>query len=208
MATVHTKTAAVVAAIASSATDPNQRAHDILEALGAVIPVIASNISLANGNVGGHRSLACHDYERHVEARLNSNSFSSEVRALGLYDHRRPIRMRDIPEGPKSIDSVREFLYSAGYEEGMTTPLFSSENRYVGLLNLSTDDADHPTDEARHLLEILAPSIANAVDPVADIELLMRPLSDQASAALIGADGRAHSADGWHRWPPSGRRPL
>ena len=80
--------------------------------------------------------------------------------------------MRDIPDGPKSNDSVREFLYPAGYEEGMTTSLFSSGNRYVGLLNMSTDDAAHPTDEARDLVELLAPAIANAADPTSDLDLL------------------------------------
>lgn len=188
-----------MAAIASSTTGPAQRAHDLLVALKAVVPSIASNITLSQQRGRGHESLACHDYDSQVEKRLNSISFDHEVRLLGLHDHRNPTRMRDIPDGPESNDSVREFLYPAGYEEGMTTALFTSSNRYVGLLNMSTDDASQPTNNARSLVGMLAKAIANAVDPALDIDLLLSGFDSLTDAALIDVDGVAH---------PVGDRPM
>ena len=65
------------------------------------------------------------------------------------------LRMQDVPDGPESVDSITECLYPAGYVEGITASLHGAQGRYVGLLNMSTTDVRHPSDEARDLGFIL-----------------------------------------------------
>ncbi len=188
----HAAIASRVAAIVSSRAGAKERAEDLLDELSDVVPYVAGGFMMAGiGHVtaGGsrvsHQTLVRRGFENSIADRLNSKEFYDEVCSVGMMETERPFRQRDVPGGGETIATIRDWLIPAGLVEGVTTPLVTSDGRYVGMLNLSVDRVDHPTDQAKEFLALIATSLANSVDPTRDA----KSLTDQlvaTSALLIG----------------------
>ncbi len=183
------QTATTVANIASSCETREARAEQLLAELERVVPFVASHILLTKEFEMGHDELFCVGYDEETSARLSSASFHREIEQLGMLNGPRALRMKDVPDGPSSVEAVTEVLYPAGFAEGMTATLHSGSGRYVGMLNMSTVDARHPSDEARDLIEWVSTAIAHAVDPVADLIRGLMPECDAQAMALVTAGG-------------------
>lgn len=61
-----------------------------------------------------------------------------------------------------------DYLVPSGFREGGAIGLFA-DHRYLGMVAVHTDTAAHPTDGALDLLQLIAPTIARAVDPLRGI---------------------------------------
>lgn len=164
--TAEIRAAAEVAAIAASGAPAQTRARELLDALHDVVPFVAGQVVVSSIDDDRHVEFLNEGYDTDTASRLAGEQFRSEVRALGMMEGPAALRMRDVPEGPESVESITGCLYPAGFVEGITATLYGLGGRYVGLLNMSTVDADHPSDDARDLLQMLSVAIGHTVDPV------------------------------------------
>ncbi|MGA0210185.1 MAG: hypothetical protein ACO3LZ_09740, partial [Candidatus Nanopelagicales bacterium] len=149
-------TAGRLAAIASDNSSANERAEAILQELKSLIPLEAAEIIALNPFAAStHESstvLANFGYSDKVLDNLHSEEFFEIMNFLELPSHGRPVRMKDLPGDPLDNWAVSDVLLPAGYREGMTMCLRTSDGRFVGVINLSPTDNAHPSDLARDVL--------------------------------------------------------
>ena len=154
-----------VGSIASSGLSPQESAHEVLAALQALVPHVAAEIVMLNPVDGSSDVLASTGYSDSVLTNLHSPAFHELMSALGLPATGRPIRMQDLPGDPLDNWAVSDVLIPAGYREGMTMCLRTPDGRFTGVLNLSTDSAEHPSDLARDAIASMCTTLGNLTDP-------------------------------------------
>lgn len=196
METIHLETAARIAGVSSSSARPAERAAEVLDAFRSVVPFAAANILVARDFELGHELLVSDNYSDPLNIALASAQFHQEVYELGMMSSSFAMRMCDVPSGPESVEAVSDHLYPAGYCEGLTATLFSLTGRYVGLINLSTTDIRHPSDDARDLLLMLSAAVAHAIDPLTEIDQTLERLSPDASVAFVQPNGHPRPVAG------------
>lgn len=175
-----------VASIAASGVDQRARAEQVLETLTGIVPHVAAEIVMLNPFDGTSEVLASHGYSPAVLDDLHSPAFHELMALLGLQDSGRPIRMRDLPGDPLDNWAVSDVLIPAGYREGMTMCLRTPDGRVTGVMNISVDSADHPTDLARDAIASLCSTLASMADPAGASHWIR---------LLLGAGSRAVGLD-------------
>jgi hypothetical protein len=106
-----------------------------------------------------------------------------EAEILGLNRAGPPMWLRDMPVPPEQTRGWAEFMWPAGFREGLGVGLFTPDGRHIGMLTLNTDAPAHPTDMVRDLIGLLGPLIAHAVDPMRSVVALAR-IVEQAEAGI------------------------
>ena len=112
-----------------------------------------------------------------------------EVELVGLNRSGPPIRLRDLPMPPTEVPIWAEWLWPAGFREGVAVALYTPDGRHVGLMSLLTDTPAHPTDAARDLIGRLTPLVANAVDPMSSIAAAARVVRDAEAGVILTRAG-------------------
>jgi DNA-binding CsgD family transcriptional regulator len=188
-------TAGRLAAIASDNSSANERAEAILQELKSLIPLEAAEIIALNPFAAStHESstvLANFGYSDKVLDNLHSEEFFEIMNFLDLPSHGRPVRMKDLPGDPLDNWAVSDVLLPAGYREGMTMCLRTSDGRFVGVINLSTTDNAHPSDLARDVLFQLCTALGNMADPLRSRSWVHALLGSSASAIGLDKEGTA-----------------
>ena len=82
---------------------------------------------------------------------------------------------------------------------GLAAGLFTPDRRYLGILGLNTDTAEHPTEAARDLIGALAPTIARAIDPMRAIGAAARIIRNAQAAVVLTRAGHTLPLDGLPR---------
>jgi DNA-binding CsgD family transcriptional regulator len=131
-----------------------------------VVPFVAGQVVVSDAADDRHFEFLNDGYDDGTAERLAGEEFRAEVEELGMMRGPAALRMRDVPAGPESVEAITSCLYPAGFVEGITVTLYGIGGRYVGLLNMSTVDAEHPSDDARDLLQMLSVAIGHTVDPI------------------------------------------
>jgi hypothetical protein len=90
---------------------------------------------------------------------------------------------------PRSLRCVAEFFDPAGLVEGLLSALVTTDGRYVGFIDISDGDFDHPSDEACAVVGYVAPTLANIVDPLQSVGWLASALPDDAVVVGLLPDG-------------------
>jgi len=158
-------TVARVGAIASAAGSPGERAATALEELRSLVPFDAAEVGTRHPVTGELTLMAGDGYSQDILDGLHSPAFVDLMYALDLPDTGRPTRMKDLPGDPLDNWAVSEMLLPAGFREGMTMALRTSDGRFVGAINLSTTSSDHPSDLAKDAIAQLCVALGNMVDP-------------------------------------------
>jgi DNA-binding CsgD family transcriptional regulator len=180
--------AADVGRIASAPGTSEERAALLLEPLHRLVPFQAACIFMLDTEGRVQTPLVTYGYDDAMRGYMTSPEHVAEIELLGLDRHHRPMRLKDLPVPRERVRSWVEYLEPAGFKEGLAVGLFTSDERYLGVLCLSTDDPDQPTAEARDLIGVLAPVIANAVDPLRSIMMAARMVHG-ALAGVALTDG-------------------
>jgi len=175
-----------VAAVASSSGTAQERAEAVVESLGALVPHVAAEIVMLNPLDGSSEVLAATGYSDDVLEALHSPRFHELMQWLGLPGTGRPVRMRDLPGDPFDNWAVSDVLIPAGYSEGMTMCLRTPDGRFTGVLNLSVDSAEHPSDLARDAIASMCSALGNLTDPTQGSRWIQM---------LLGAGSRAVGLD-------------
>jgi DNA-binding CsgD family transcriptional regulator len=184
-------TAGRLAATAADHASTETRAATVLEELTQVIPIEAAEIIALNPFGEGHTMLATHGYSPGVLESLHSKAFFSIMESLDLPSTGRPVRMKDLPGDPLDNWAVADVLLPAGFSEGITMCLRTSDGRFVGVLNLSTTDVQHPSDLARDILSSLCIALGNMADPLASRGWIQSLLGSTAQAVGLDESGQA-----------------
>lgn len=189
-------TVGTVAAIASASGTPEERAAYVMEELRALVPHVACEIVALNPITGGSDVLAATGYSEQVLDNLHSEAFHELMRVLNLPYSGRPVRMKDLPGDPLDNWAVSDVLIPAGYSEGMTMCLHSSDGRFTGVLNLSTVSTEHPSDIAKDAIASLCAALGNMTDATQAGHWIQMLLGSGSMAIGLDAAGERVSIPG------------
>jgi DNA-binding CsgD family transcriptional regulator len=194
---------ASIAGVAQAASEPlpaGERACAVLEALRLVVPYDCAELSAWNPIAQRHSALASFGYDARLLDWLNGSDRVSELDDIDLRTSGQAMRLSELPAHGLTARTVNEFLVPAGFREGLTIGLRTSDGRYAGVLDVSSFDARHPSDLERDAIMLLAGTLANVVDPTRTVRLLASMLEPGSSAATL-EDGRTLPLDGFSRGP-------
>jgi DNA-binding NarL/FixJ family response regulator len=194
---------ASIARVAQAASEPlpaAERARKVLEALHLVVPYDCAELSSWNAVTGSHSALASVGYDTRLLDWLNGSDRVSEMDDIDVRTSGQPIRLSDLPARGLAARTVREFLLPAGFRDGLTIGLRAAHGRYVGVLDVSSCDARHPSDLEREAITLLAGTLANVVDPTRTVRLLASMLEPGSSAVTI-RDDEAEPLEGFSAGP-------
>jgi len=173
-----------VANIAASPGPIGERAAALLEPLRRVIPFEAASICLIHSEYRGFVSLVSRGYNEACRAYLISPAVFDEAVLVGLDRPRPPMRLQDMPLPWSEVRGWADYMWPAGFREGLGAGLFAADGRQIGLLALNTESARHLTAAARDLVWLLSPLIAVAVDPMRSLAVVAGVVGD-ATAGIV-----------------------
>ena len=180
-----------IAHVARAATEPvtpRERAALVLDALRQIIPYDHAELTFRDPTDGSARVLANAGYDDDVLAYLTSSDWDEQMRSLPEHAIGVPVRVRDVAPGTVARRGIETVLVPAGYNEGMTQCLYTTDGRCTGVLNLSLADDRHPNDEQRDVMHSLGPALANVVDATQSPRYLLSLLDPRTHAVAL--DGR------------------
>jgi DNA-binding CsgD family transcriptional regulator len=179
-----------ISQIAASSDSLPQRCAAVADALRQVVPFDAAWIGILDHERREHLPLLNDGYDRKLTALFQSPTTIGELERLGLDRTRTPMRAQDIPLPLSERRVWAEYLLPAGFREGLTAGLFTTDGRYLGNLTLNTTTAAHPTRAAADLIGMLTPLIARAVDPWRSITAVSHLVRDATAGVVLCRDGR------------------
>jgi DNA-binding CsgD family transcriptional regulator len=180
-----------VASIASTPGSIQERAEALLEPLRRLVPFEAAWIALLDPERGEHIPLLANGEAEPLTAYFRTPSANAELELIGMHRARPPMCLRDLPIPPTQLRAWADFLWPAGFREGVAVGLFTGDSRHLGYLCLLTDTPAHPTDAARDLIGKLAPLIATAVDRMPSIAAAAQIVRDAAAGIVLTRAGTA-----------------
>jgi len=185
-----------VAAVTTETMPVNERASVVLDELQNLIPFVAAEIFSIHPLTGEVSQLATQGYDVNVLENLHSARFFELMESLNLQKSGKPVRMKDLPGDPLDNWAVGDVLLPAGYNEGMTMCLKTSDGRVTGVINLSTETNEHPSDIARDAVAHLCTALANMADQTQSGRWIAMLVGSGTSAIGLTLDGDPISIPG------------
>ncbi|MFL5909803.1 MAG: LuxR C-terminal-related transcriptional regulator [Gaiellaceae bacterium] len=173
-----------VGRIAAAPGSIADRAKALLEPLHRVFPFEGAWIGLLDPERRAHLSLVQQGHEDRLRAYLDGPQILEEMELVGIRRSPAPMRLRDLPVPVAESPTWAEYMWPAGFRDGVGVGLFSPDGRYMGVLGLHTDTPAQLTDAARDLIGLLAPTIAAAVDPMRSIAVVAGMVGN-ATAGIV-----------------------
>ncbi|MEM8924431.1 MAG: LuxR C-terminal-related transcriptional regulator [Actinomycetota bacterium] len=177
-------TLGTIGAVASSASPAAERLEESMYALRSVLPYVAVHVGHRSG---GRMQTILHDgYPDRTRERLESRQWLDEADGVladaGAVRRASALRQCDLAD-PGANETVADFLWPAGFREGITCLLRSPRGRLTGVINLSVDGTTASPEPVRDMVEAAGGVVCNLID-----EYLLG-LQDQATF-IIDATGR------------------
>jgi GAF domain-containing protein len=189
-----------VAHIADARPTIAQRARAVLDSLARVNPFEGSWLAILGPEHSEHHSLEQRGYGASTDAYLRSTGVLEDVEMTGINRAAAPICARRLPVAPQELRVWADYLVPSGFREGGAIGLFA-DHRYLGMVAVHTDTAAHPTDGALDLLQLIAPMIGRAVDPLRGTSETAQVVHQAEAGIFLTRDGRAHPLPGLGRHP-------
>ncbi|TFV70346.1 hypothetical protein E4P40_21625 [Blastococcus sp. CT_GayMR20] len=188
----HGAAARAVADIAGIMDEPvpiAERARRILQVLGPVLRYDAASVALRDPERQIRIPLASAGHTAALHAYWSSAEADAELAQLGLNRPGPPLLSTAV--SPTAAETVywRRYLAPAGFRGGLDAALFTADGEHVGHLTVLTEAGARPTLADRDLTGVLAPLIAQAVDPLPAIRLVTGMVPDVIAGALLTAGG-------------------
>jgi DNA-binding CsgD family transcriptional regulator len=178
---------AEISNITSTVHDVSARSEAVLDALERVEPFEAGMIRAYDPAARVVPLLATRGFSDRI-LRQFDNAYD-EIEQLGLNRPRSPLRVRDMPVPPDELESWAEYLRPAGFRDGVAVCLLTPDDRHVGFLVLNTDSADRPSDAGLRVINLLAPVIATAIDPIRSVTAAARIVDDAIGGVIVTRSG-------------------
>ena len=177
-------------AVAGSRSDPATGALEILELFRDVVPYAAASFSAWNPLTDRHETVASCGYPpallEHVDTWFVRHD---PVYVLMRTQDPRPLRWRDMPFDYRSTYTATEFLIPLGFDEGVTTCLYTPDGRYTGSFHVSCDSPEHPTDAAMDAFAVLQSTLAGLLDALRGPACMAATIAPGAEAAILTPSG-------------------
>lgn len=167
-----------------------QRATAVLDTLHRLVPFQAAVIHVLDPDRRVAMPVSSRGYGKAVSEYMISPANIEEIELLGLTRRRTAMRLRDLPVPVDRVRGWVDYLQPAGFRGGLAVGLFTPEGRHLGILGLNTDTERHPTEAARDLIGIMAPTIARAVDPTRSLAGMARIISPAQAGILLTRTGK------------------
>ncbi|MDG4833519.1 hypothetical protein O7627_30050 [Solwaraspora sp. WMMD1047] len=177
--------ASEVARIAATPMSIRDRAAALLCPLSRIVPFQAAWIGLLAMGHLGHTELLNHGHEQRFRHYLAGSETFEQIELTGVNRSPGALCLRTSPVPESALPAWDLHLRPAGFKEGLGTGLFTPDGRYLGILLLHLDTADHPTDEALDLVGRLAPRIAAALDPLRSLADLAGIVRDATAGVAL-----------------------
>jgi DNA-binding CsgD family transcriptional regulator len=180
-----------VGQIAAAPGRAEQRAEALLEQLHRLVPFRAAGIFLLDPERRRQVPVVSRGYDDAVRGYITGPANSDEIELLGLNRTHSPMRVQDLPVPREQVRGWSQYLWPAGFREGLAVGLFTPDGRYLGFLGLNTDTDRHPSADARDLIGALAPMIAKAVDPLRSAARVAEVVTDAWAGVVLTRGGNA-----------------
>jgi DNA-binding CsgD family transcriptional regulator len=101
------------------------------------------------------------------------------------------MQLKDLPVPPQEVPAWAEYLYPAGFAEGLGVPLSTRDGRYLGQFGANTADVAPLPDATIAVLARLAPLIAHALDPLRSLTALAETVHHAMAGVILIRSGDA-----------------
>ncbi|MFI7602311.1 response regulator transcription factor [Actinoplanes sp. NPDC049681] len=188
----------VAAEIAGIATIPGSiadRAQALLEPLKRIAPFDGAFITLFDAEHRRHVPLVRLGFDA-ARGYLDSPALVSDLEQVDLHGSHRPLRVSDLAPIPDELPLWAEYLYPAGFREGLGSGLYTTDGRFLGLFTINTADPRPASEATCALLHMVMPLIADAVDPLRTFDVLASVVTDAVAGVVVSQDGGATALPG------------
>lgn len=186
-----------IAKVTGSALDTHTAAAEVLELLRRAIPFAAASISAWNPITDRHETIANASYPEPLVDHLDTWFVERDEVFRYMRDvDPTPLRWQDMPFDYRRLHSARAYLMPSGFDEGVTTCLYTADGRYTGCLHVSTDTRSHPSDAAMDVLTVLQTALAGIPDALRATSWLTQALAATDGAVIIAPSGRVVTIPG------------
>ncbi|MEV4641325.1 helix-turn-helix transcriptional regulator [Actinoplanes sp. NPDC049548] len=180
--------AAEIAGIATMRGNVSHRAQALLEPLHRITRYDGVFLTLFDAEQRRHVPLVRQGFDA-ANAYLDSTAMVADLERMDLHGSRRPLRVSDLAPLPDELPLWAEYLYPAGFREGLGSGLFTTDGRFLGLFTVNTADP-RPADEATcALLHLVMPLVAQAVDPLRTVTVLASLVTGAIAGVIVGRGG-------------------
>lgn len=178
--------------VLGSASSMETRAHDLLETLSSRAASSASAICLWDPIQRRHVGVANRDYPEPVMDHFNSwfvenDPLFDAMRVHGLG----ALRWRDFPDYRRGF-SVNNVFRPAGFDEGLSARLVTTDGTYVGTIHVNCDDPRYPSDDDVAEINALRAQMAEQLDFSLRPRMVAELVAPDAQAWAVDDAGRAH----------------
>ena len=168
------------------------RAHDLLDMLAARADSSASAICLWDPIQRCHVGVANRAYPDQVMEHFNSwfvdnDPLFDAMRVHGLG----PLRWRDFPDYRNGY-SVNNVFRPAGFDEGLSARLVTTDGTYVGTIHVNCDDPRYPRDDDVAEINALRVQMAEHLDFSVRPRMVSELVAPDAQSWAVDDFGRAH----------------
>ena len=185
-----------IAAVAGDQDTAQARAEQVLEELTELIPFAAADFAAIDPLSGDLVQLARRGYSDETLAGLRNDKYFDTLDILNMRSTGKPTRMRDVPGDPLDTWVIGEVLVPAGYREGLTMCLRTKGGRVTGVINLSTEMAEHPSDLATESIGFLCHALGGIADVTQSNRWLERLLGNEKTTVGLDIRGNAVAFSG------------
>jgi hypothetical protein len=182
---------AELADVGTTVEDLAQRAEEVLEVLGSILPFDSGWIAVRDPERRRHVPLATTGAARPLRRYFESPGADAELEHLGLNRAQRPVLASELPVPLPEITAWGEHLLPAGFRGGVAVPLFASTGRHVGFLSLLTEDPTRPSPADRQLLASVTRVIADGLDRTQEIATIASIVRTAEAGVVLTGDGHA-----------------
>ena len=163
-----------LADIGTMAEGLEQRAGEVLEALGRILPFDAGWLAVRDPERRRHVPLATTGPAEPLRRYFESPGADAELERLGLNSAQRPVLASELPVPLPEICAWGEYLLPVGFRGGVAGALFASTGRHVGFVSLLAEDPGRPSPADRRILTVVTKVIADDLDRTQEIARIAR----------------------------------
>lgn len=178
-----------IAQIAAAPARIQERVEALLEPLHRLVPFEGAVFRLLDPVPEEPVQLISRGYDATINEFFTSPIVTQEIELTGLTRQRAALRHADLPIPVEQLRGWMDYLRPAGFRDGLAVGLFNPHGGHLGVLGLHTDTLAHPTEAARDLLSVLAPTIATAIDPLRSSTVVARLVADAYAGIMLTRNG-------------------
>jgi DNA-binding CsgD family transcriptional regulator len=190
------ETAAAIGRIAAEPASVPERAEQILEALGRVVPCEAASISVRDPERQGRFALAARGDVAALHAYYESPQGDAEMELVGMNRPTPPLLLPELPIPAAETLAWTQYLWPAGFGGSIGVGLFTPDGRHVGHLTVLTESASRPTPADRDLVGAVTGLMGHAVDRMRTIRAAVGLVRDAAAGAVLTRGGNVQPLPG------------